>query len=187
MENKGLTYIDDFLSDEEATQLIDYIDEQNWDTTLKRRTQHYGYRYQYNHINKTQPDDVEPIPINLINLFNKLRKSNLASDIDISKLQVIINEYEPGQGIGAHIDDPHKFGDWVISVSLNSDCIIIFTNKTNKSENIKLRIKKNSVYQMTQASRYKWTHQINNTKVDNYDDETYIRKRRISVTFRYMK
>lgn len=185
MENKGLTYIENFLSEDKATKLINYIDEKEWDTTLKRRTQQYGYRYQYNHINKNQDDEVKPIPKKFIRLFNKLRDNNLASDIDISKLQVIVNEYEPGQGIGAHIDDPNKFGDWVISISLNSDCAIIFTNKADKTENVKIRIKKNSVYQMTGYSRYKLTHQIDNIKIDKFDNEDYVRKRRISVTFRY--
>lgn len=187
MEAKGLTYIEDFLSEEEATELINIIDANTWDNTLKRRTQHYGYRYNYNHINKDQSAPVEEIPKELISLFGKLRSHNLASDIDIKKLQVIINEYEAGQGIGAHIDDPKRFGDWIISVSLNSDCMVIFTNKANKSETIKMRIKKNSVYQMTKDSRYKWTHQINGVKIDHYNDCDYVRDRRISVTFRIMK
>ena len=186
MEINGLTYIEDFLSEKKATELIEYIHKKEWGTTLKRRTQHYGHIYQYNHVDKNE-DEVKPIPKKFIRLFNKLRDKNLGSDIDINKLQVIVNEYEPGQGIGAHIDDPHKFGDWIISVSLNSDCAIVFTNRIDKTEYLKKRIRKNSVYQMTKDARYKWTHQINQIKVDNFDDGDYIRKRRISVTFRYMK
>lgn len=187
MEIDGLIYIENFLSEKKATELIEYIDNKEWDTTLKRRTQHYGHIYQYNNVDKNNEEEVKPIPKKFIRLFNKLRDKNLASDIDITKLQVIVNEYEPGQGIGAHIDDPYKFGDWIISISLNSDCCVVFTNKADKSKYLDMRIKKNSVYQMTKDARYKWTHQINQTKIDNFDDGDYIRKKRISVTFRYMK
>jgi hypothetical protein len=60
-------------------------------------------------------------------LFEKLVDANIAPNIDNSKLQVIINEYKPVQGIGEHIDDPKKFGNWIIS--LNSGCEIVFANK----------------------------------------------------------
>lgn len=39
---------------------------------------------------------------------------------------MIINEYEPGQGISPHIDNINLFKDIIVSLSLSSDCIMIF-------------------------------------------------------------
>lgn len=188
MENiTGLTYIEDILTEEKERKLIEYIDNKEWDNTLKRRTQQYGHRYVYNHVvaeNNNEDNKVKPIPKKFLRLFKKLRQLNLGSDIDMDKLQVIVNEYHPGQGIAAHIDDPQKFGEWIISVSIGSNCNVKFT-KNNESHNI--YIKKRSVYEMKNESRYKWKHQIENVKSDIIDENRINRDRRISITFRYIK
>lgn len=41
--------------------------------------------------------------------------------------QVIVNEYQPGQGIANHIDCISCFSGTVISLSLGSSCIMDFT------------------------------------------------------------
>lgn len=38
--------------------------------------------------------------------------------------QLIINEYNPGQGINPHIDNPILFSSPIVSLSLGSDCIM---------------------------------------------------------------
>lgn len=43
----GLTYISDFISVQEQDLLLSQIDQQSWLTDLKRRVQHYGYKYDY--------------------------------------------------------------------------------------------------------------------------------------------
>ena len=40
--------------------------------------------------------------------------------------QLIVNEYQPGQGISPHIDNQTLFGDVVVSVSLSSNTIMTF-------------------------------------------------------------
>lgn len=40
--------------------------------------------------------------------------------------QLIVNEYEPGQGINPHIDNIKLFKSDIASLSLGSDCIMIF-------------------------------------------------------------
>lgn len=188
MENIiGLRYIEDILTEEKERKLIEYIDNKEWENTLKRRTQQYGHRYVYNHVdteNNNKDNNVNKVPKKFLRLFKKLRDLGLGSDIDINKLQVIVNEYEPGQGISAHIDDPKKFGDWIISVSLGSNCNVKFI-KNDETHNI--YIKKRSVYEMKNDSRYKWKHQIENVKSDTIDENKINRERRISITFRYIK
>jgi hypothetical protein len=43
----GLTYIPDFITPIQETKLLNIIDQQPWLTDLKRRVQHYGYKYDY--------------------------------------------------------------------------------------------------------------------------------------------
>lgn len=44
---RGLTYIPSYISLEYEQKLLNLIDAQNWNLDLKRRTQHYGYKYDY--------------------------------------------------------------------------------------------------------------------------------------------
>jgi alkylated DNA repair dioxygenase AlkB len=185
-EISGLTYVEDFLTPHKEKKLIEYIDSKKWDSTLKRRTQHYGHKYVYANANikKEQDLDVPAIPKKLQRLFKKIQEAGYASDIPLEKLQVIVNEYNPGQGISPHIDDPKQFGDWVISISLGCSVNINFT----KGDVIKkIYVKNRSLYEMKNDSRYKWKHSIECVKSDNVDDNIYQRMRRISITFRYMK
>lgn len=43
----GLTYIPNFITATEHDLLLPQIDQQPWLTDLKRRVQHYGYKYDY--------------------------------------------------------------------------------------------------------------------------------------------
>ena len=43
----GLTYIPDFITPNEEITMIASIDRQPWLNDLKRRVQHYGYKYDY--------------------------------------------------------------------------------------------------------------------------------------------
>ncbi|MEY4902758.1 MAG: hypothetical protein RLZZ292_573 [Bacteroidota bacterium] len=44
---EGLTYVPNFISSQEEKDLINHIDNEIWLTDLKRRVQHYGYKYDY--------------------------------------------------------------------------------------------------------------------------------------------
>lgn len=41
----GLTYVPDFITPAENDFLLSQIDQQPWLTDLKRRVEHYGYKY----------------------------------------------------------------------------------------------------------------------------------------------
>jgi len=43
----GLKYVPSFLSVQDEKALITFIDSQPWNAQLSRRTQHYGYEYNY--------------------------------------------------------------------------------------------------------------------------------------------
>jgi len=166
---EGLIYLDDFLTEEEQKSFVEFIDKQVWDTSISRRTQHYGHRYNYN--NKAVSDEKIPeIP----EIFHKLLEKLAPYFDNIKPDQMIINEYNPGQGIGAHIDHLINFGPVVASISLLSSVEMEFRLK----DQVYLKkLKPLSAVILTGPARLKWTHAI---KPKN------VKFRRISLTFRTM-
>jgi hypothetical protein len=43
----GLKYVARYVSDSDETALLTAVDAETWRDDLKRRVQHYGYRYDY--------------------------------------------------------------------------------------------------------------------------------------------
>jgi len=184
----GLISVADVMTAEGEQELLRLISENEWDTTLARRVQHYGHRYNYNYKNagaEAALAAVKPIPEWAHTLFEKCA---VAGGINVapSSLQVIVNEYVPGQGISAHVDDPQQFGDWVITVSLGSACQMDF-KKQKSEEKHSIMLPPRSAYIMTGESRYKWTHSIPARKSDLVDGKRVQRGKRVSVTFRAIK
>lgn len=176
----GLIYMPDFVSEIEQTQLIESIDSMEWSSALKRRTQHYGYRYDYTSKKIDSSLYVGPIPEWLSPCCQRL--------IDLSYFkhlpdQVIVNEYLPGQGISRHIDCTTCFDDTIASVSLNSTCAMEFEQfKTGKRGTMMLAPK--SILVLSGEARYDWMHSIPARKEDQLGDQVFPRNRRISLTFR---
>lgn len=97
--------------------------------------------------------------------------------------QCIINAYEPGQGIGKHIDSLN-FGDVVGCFSGGSGAHIIFKNNEEKYQ---VYIEPNSLYIMSNDARFKYTHEMSACKSDKVNGERIKRDKRFSITFRYIK
>lgn len=184
MENNiinGLIYQNDFLSVEEEKVIISEIDNVVWDTNLKRRVQHYGYMYDYKKKNIDQDLKIGKLPDWLLLLESKVQTTfNLENSFD----QVIINEYEPGQGISNHIDCVPCFEDVIISISLLSSCVMQFSKGTEKHE---LLLQPKSILLLSGEARYHWKHGIKAIKNDKFQNTVIPRERRISITFRKIK
>jgi alkylated DNA repair dioxygenase AlkB len=97
--------------------------------------------------------------------------------------QVIINEYQPGQGIANHVDCEPCFGNSISSLSLGSPCVMELTCLTDKKK-IELLLEARSLVIISDEVRYKWTHGIPARKKDQLLSFTFERKLRISMTFR---
>lgn len=162
----GLILIPDYITEEEETDLVNNIDKCKWNTDLKRRTQQYGFKYNYQSRNALEFADPIPMWVKHIQPFK----------VD----QVIINEYNKGQGICAHVDNVDQFGDYVASISLLSDSKFEFT-RLEDNKKVILNIPKRSIFIMTHDSRYTWTHCLPAKKSSLVSD------RRISVTYRHMR
>lgn len=176
----GLSYIPDFIDTQTEENLIRIIDEQPWIVDFKRRVQHYGYRYDYKARNISSDLKIGNIPIWLIPLCEKLQSEGLLQPIPD---QVIINEYQPGQGIAPHIDCVPCFGDIIASLSLSSACVMDFTHSKTKQTKAHL-LEARSLIVLSKDARYKWRHGIAPRKTDKLNDKVVPRKRRLSLTFR---
>lgn len=142
--------------------------------------QHYGYRYDYHNGLLASSSYLGSLPDWLKSLAEQLFSDRLTTKLPD---QVIINEYEPGQGITNHIDCVPCFGRTIISLSLGSSCIMNFTHSPS-SETLPIFLSPGSIIIMQEAARYDWQHGISALKKDKYQDREIMRLRRVSITFR---
>ncbi len=168
----GLTYIPDFVTRDEEAGLTASIDKQPWLTDLKRRVQHYGYKYDYKARTVTNDAYLGPLPEWIDPVAQKLA---------FKPDQAIVNEYLPGQGISAHVDCVPCFDDTIASLSLGSGAIMQFTNAGRKEE---IYLEPCSLITLSGPARYEWTHAIPARKSDKVYGFKIERDRRISLTFR---
>ena len=171
---EGLSYLPNFISNDEQKALIEGIDHQPWLHDLKRRVQHYGYKYDYKARRATSDSYLGPLPDWL---------ADVADRLPFIPDQAIVNEYLPGQGISAHIDCEPCFGDQIASLSLGSAAMMQFEKNGQREE---LYLEPCSLLILSGAARYEWTHAIPVRKSDKVNGFKHLRERRISVTFRSM-
>ena len=157
---QGLTYTKEYITPEQEQFLMSQIDAQPWLNDLKRRVQHYGYKYDYKARKITSDLKIDNVPDWL----------KILPDFD----QVIINEYLTGQGITQHIDCIPCFGETICSLSLLEPCEMVL-----EKDNIKhsIILEPRSLLTFQDEARYKWKHSIPARKSN-------IKNRRVSVTYR---
>jgi alkylated DNA repair dioxygenase AlkB len=176
----GLILIPNFITKEEEQYLIDEINNNEWDTSLTRLTQHYGYKYNYKSRNITEEDYLGPIP-DWFDFF--IEKTRLTKLIKQKPDQIIINRYLPGEGISAHTDIPSIFKNQIFTLSLGSGAIIEFKNKIN-DETKQMYLPRRTFLLMQDEARYNYTHEIKKNKIDDVNGKKKIRKTRYSITCR---
>lgn len=176
-EIKGLRYLPDFVTIDEGKALLQAIDDRPWSPDLStRRVQHYGYRYDYR-ARQIDPDmHLGPLPDFAQPIVDLLGREQI---FDVPPDQVIVNDYQPGQGIGAHVDCVPCFGNTVASLSLGSACEMEFQHRRTR-KTIRLTLAPWSLLVLTSEARYDWTHAIAARRIDNGQ----LRARRVSLTFR---
>jgi len=178
---EGLVYQPAFLSAQEQADLLAFIEHQPWLDDLKRRVQHYGYKYDYRARAIDQNYHLGPLPLLLADIGQRLYRQHL---LDAIPDQAIINEYMPGQGITRHIDCEPCFTDYIASVSLCAPILMELTPVDNKSIQAPVWLEPGSVIVLADEARYHWMHGIAFRKSDVYQGVRRMRARRISVTFR---
>ncbi|QFY59493.1 alpha-ketoglutarate-dependent dioxygenase AlkB [Rhizobium grahamii] len=177
---EGLTYVPEFLSEAASKALADALDADEWDQTLKRRVQHFGYRYDYRARSVETDAYLGPLPDWLATVAQRLV---CEGHFHHAPDQVIANEYWPGQGISAHVDCVPCFGGSIVSLSLLSPCEMIFRNPETGDRRF-VMLQPGALLKMEGPARYQWTHEIPARLADTVHGERRLRGRRLSLTFR---
>jgi alkylated DNA repair dioxygenase AlkB len=143
-----------------------------------RRLQYYGYRNELE-----SPYDLVQIPVPISPKMYSLAEKIVGNKILLHQPdQVIINEYDPGQGIRPH-KDRNYFDNQICGVNLGSGCIMRFI-KTKGGDVVDVEVPRRSMYLMQDDARTKWQHAIPPRKKDNIDGNIQHRERRVSITYR---
>ena len=176
---RDLSYASNFISPEEEAKLLNLIDNQPWLTDLKRRIQHYGWKYDYTARRVDDSMRLGDLPDWLLGYCQKLKDEGYFTK---TPDQVIINEYQPGQGIAPHVDCVPCFRDTIASLSLGSPCVMELTSPAGEKQSILLEPR--SLLTLSGKARYQWKHGIAGRKTDKIGGQVFTRSRRVSLTFR---
>ncbi len=176
----GLQYIPNFIDSKEESGLVEAVQNEHWLADIRRRVQHYGYKYDY----KARAIDYSmylgPLPSWTNSICRRLVERNYLQQ---SPDQMIVNEYLPGQGIANHVDCEPCFGETIISISLCSSCMMDFVNVRSKKK-IEVFLQPRSLVVINGDARHLWSHGIPARKSDFFNDTRFERQTRISITFR---
>lgn len=176
MVPKGLFLNCEVISVETEAEIVAWLDSRTWSNDISRRTQQFGYDYNYR--SKTV-NPITPMTGPILELAEKIKSWGVMQPV-----QCIVNEYYRAQGIAPHIDS-QMFGNKVISISLNANGVIIFQRTLDRFECF---LPRRSLVLLQDEARYHWTHTIE--KKVNYTDPqgNIVNKpqdyRRISLTYR---
>lgn len=175
----GLRYFAEWLDPGACASLLSSIDAAEWSSELRRRVQHYGHRYDYGRRN-VEDRSAPPLPRWARELAARLAREDI---MDREADQVIVNEYQPGQGISAHVDCVPCFGPVVAAITLGSGCVMDFTNPEDGAK-AAVPLTPGGLCVQTGPARYTWRHAIAGRKSDPGPAGRVQRGRRVSVTFR---
>jgi alkylated DNA repair dioxygenase AlkB len=177
---RGLLLVKGFLSAREQDALIDCIEAGPWSNELKRRVQHFGYRYDYAARHVMPSVQTPPVPEWGARLVRRMLAEGIATqEFD----QLIVNEYLPGQGIAPHADSLSSFADEIVSISLGSACVMTFSSATSQG-GMGLLLEPGDLLLIKGPARRQWRHQIKPRQSDRWEGRVIKRGRRLSVTFR---
>ena len=176
----GLNYVADYLSLTQHDSLLSAIDQAPWLNDLKRRVQHYGFKYDYKFRRIDLSMKIGELPAWALEIAKDLQEKQFFLELPD---QLIVNEYLPGQGIASHIDCEPCFEGTIASISLGSACVMDFTHAIRK-EKIPVLLEPCSLVVLQGDSRYFWTHGIAGRKADVFEGKAFLRQRRVSLTFR---
>jgi alkylated DNA repair protein (DNA oxidative demethylase) len=156
----GLDYHDDFLSADEENELLDRLGAvelapfrfHGW--TGNRKTQSFGWRYDFDDASFTQAD---PLPDWLLPLRTKA--ATLAGAKPEDFVHVLLARYDPGAGIGWHRDRP--VFEKVVGVSLNTPARLRFRRRrAGGFDRFSVDVEPRSAYLLSGEARHDWEHSI---------------------------
>jgi alkylated DNA repair dioxygenase AlkB len=174
----GLTYIEDFLSDDEERRVLEVIEPLDYrevtmhGRTARRTVRMFGLDYDYSSHDLLAAD---PLPEELHWLRDRAAALIERDPPDLA--QILVSRYPPGAGIGWHRDAP-MFGSKIVGVSLRAPARMRFQRKAKDAdrEAEAIELAPRSAYVLSGAARWSWQHTIPATKELRY-----------SITFRTLR
>lgn len=180
----GLILQSEFLSAEVERTLAVALDAQPWKQERRGLVQNYGYVFDYKAAAIGDLSQVSRIPYFLANIGERLVSEGF---FPRNPECIIVNNYEPGQGIVPHIDVIEHFGPQVVTLSLLSPIRMLFMNDEDRKDRFEIALPARSLLSINDEARFKWLHGIRARKTDEIDGVTVKRERRISISFRNVK
>jgi alkylated DNA repair dioxygenase AlkB len=178
MPVQGLRYVAGYLDNVAQTRLLTDVDSQPWQHAGGRAVQIYGYSY---HHLKGGIYRLGDLPAWALEVAARLQQDGLMPCLAD---QMIVNAYEPGAGISAHID-LSAFDDAIVAIGLGSTCVMQFADKTS-GRHEELLVEPGSALVLSGEARSQWTHAIPARTSDLWHNRELVRGRRVSLTFRRM-
>ena len=172
----GVVYRPRFLSRDQQARVWGEVNAMPWQDDLKRKVQHYGYKYDYKARAIDRSMFVGPLPEFAREIAARLVAEHLVEEMPD---QMIVNNYEPGQGIALHVDCEPCFGPTIATISLGSEYEMTFKHITSGNV-LPKKLELGSALIMSGPARYEWMHGIKPRLSDKWGK----RGRRISLTFR---
>jgi alkylated DNA repair dioxygenase AlkB len=174
-EVPGLIMVPDFVSELEEKELIAAVDAAPWRDDLKRRVQHYGWRYDYQAKRVDPSARLGPLPDWAWQLGRRLVARGLLPEVPD---QVIVNEYEGKQGIAKHVDCLPCFRGPIVTLSLGESWEMLFWGPDGQK--VVHMLTRRSAVVLSGPAREQWKHEIPKRLKEPWGH----RGRRISLTFR---
>jgi alkylated DNA repair dioxygenase AlkB len=175
----GLRYLPDYLDFETHARLWVAADLQPWRRAQERGIQIYGYSYHHTHGGGIYR--IGDLPPWALDVATRLWRDGLMPDVPD---QMVANDYEPGPGIFAHVDQA-VLGATIVSISLGSSCVMQFT-ESNSGREEQLLLEPRSALVLSGEARSHWKHAIPARLSDVWMNHESARTRRVSLTFRKM-
>jgi alkylated DNA repair dioxygenase AlkB len=157
---EGLRYRADALTAEQERDLVAAIGALPFEPFQfqghegHRQVVAFGWRYDYG---QRAVLEAEPIP----DWLDPIRAiaADLSGERPEAFVQVLINRYDPGAGIGWHRDRP-QFAK-VVGVSLLAPCVMRFRREAGEGwERASVPLAPRSAYLLTGPARHAWQHSI---------------------------
>lgn len=181
-ELPGLAIVKDWIDEDDEGFLLSSVDEEQWSDDFKRRVQQYGFGYGEELSRFEVPAWVADIPPWAVELGERLVAEGWLPRFPEN---VVVNDYAPGVGIGAHRDYA-PFGDAVACVSLASDVVMNFSDP-RRGAVVNVLVPRRSLWVARGEARWRWLHAIRPRLNDVVEGEKRPRGRRVSVTFRTLR
>ena len=177
----GLSLQYNVITPEKEKEIITWLDSRQWSNEISRRTQHFGFEYNYR-----SKDIIPGTPLQgpILEIANLLENAGLMKPV-----QCIVNEYYRNQGVAPHIDNL-LFGPVISGLSIGDDGVMSFSrvNSMMQIERFECFLPRRSVVMLSGPARYDWKHSIQSKLTYIDSNGMTISKsqdyRRISLTYR---